>query len=89
MISVQQFQQLVAENLFGGDLAIAGLVMYAAVLAIVFAVTRDNYHVGIIVSIPLTLVFSLLGILSSEAMILLIVVAVLALALGAKKSIGE
>lgn len=78
-----------ADNLFSGDVAIAGLVMYAAVLALVFAVFRNNYHVGILISIPATLVFTLLGVLSSEAMILLIVVAVLALALGAKKSLGE
>lgn len=89
MISVQQIQEVIAENLFGGDTTIAGLAMFAIVLALVFALFRNNYHVGIIVSIPLALMFSALGVLGSELMILLIVVAVLALALGAKKSLGE
>lgn len=64
-------------------------MIFAVVLGIVFALCKKNLHTGIILTIPLALVFSLLGVLSSELMLLLIVIAVLALAMGAKKTFGD
>lgn len=88
MISIQQFQQIFADALFSGNTEIAGILMYTVVLAIVFALTKKDFHVGILVSLPLTLVFRLMGVLSTEVALLLIVIAVLALAMSAKRSIG-
>ena len=89
MISAADFQELLANSMFSGDLAIAGIVMYVAVLAIIFSIFYKTYHVALIISIPLTLVFTLLEILPTEAMVLMIVIAVLILAMGAKKTFGD
>lgn len=89
MISAADFQELLANSMFSGDLAIAGIVMYVAVLAVIFSIFYKSYHVALIISIPLTLVFNLLEILPTEAMVLMIVIAVLILAMGAKKTFGD
>lgn len=89
MINLSQFQELLANSLFGGDLSIAGIVIYAVVLAVIFVIFKKDFHIGIIISIPVTLVFSLLNIVPSEATLLMIVIAVLVLAMGAKKTFGE
>lgn len=79
MIDFQDFQGLIAEGFFNGDVVIAGLIMYTAVLGLIFGLFRNTRTV-LIISMPVTLIFSTLGILSTDLMILLIVVAVLALA---------
>ena len=89
MISASDLQEAIANSLFNGDLMIAGIIMYVVVLALVFSIFYKSYHVALIISIPLTLVFSLLGILSTDAMVLMIVIAVLILAMGAKKTFGD
>ena len=89
MISAADFQELLANSMFSGDLAIAGIVMYVAVLAVIFSIFYKSYHVALIISIPLTLVFNLLEILPTDAMVLMIVIAVLILAMGAKKTFGD
>ena len=88
MIDLAQFQELLANSLFGGDMGIAGIVIYATVLAVIFVIFKKDYHIGIIITIPVTLVFSLLGV-PSEATLLMIVIAVLILAMGAKKTFGD
>ena len=89
MISVQQFQDIFARSLFGGDLTIAGIVMYAAVLGVVFVLCKNNISTGVLLSLPVTLVFSLMGVLSPELTMLMIVIAVLALAMMAKRTFGD
>lgn len=89
MIDLAQFQELLANSLFGGDMGIAGIVIYATVLAVIFVIFKKDYHIGIIIMIPVTLVFSLLGVVPSEATLLMIVIAVLVLAMGAKKTFGD
>ena len=89
MIDLAQFQELLANSVFGGDLSIAGIVMYVAVLAVIFVIFKRDFHIGIIIMIPVTLVFSLLSVVPSEATLLMIVIAVLVLAMGAKKTFGD
>ena len=89
MIDLAQFQELLANSVFGGDMSIAGIVIYVTVLAVVFVIFKKDYHIGIIIMIPTTLVFSLLGVVPSEATLLMIVIAVLILAMGAKKTFGD
>lgn len=64
-------------------MAIAGILIYAAVMIIIFAVTRNTTH-SLLISLPITLVFSMLNILSTDLMILLIIVTVLGLAFTTK-----
>lgn len=77
------FQEIFATSFLDGDMAIAGILIYAAVMIIIFAATRNTTH-SLLISLPITLVFSMLGILSTDVMILLIIVTVLGLAVSAK-----
>lgn len=83
MLSLFDVQDLISTSFFDGDLQIAGMVMYAAVLIVVFAVSRQTTQT-LIISIPVTLIFTALGVLSTDLMVLLIVVTVLGLAFTAR-----
>lgn len=89
MITAAEFQEVLANSVFSGDMMIAGIVMYVAVLAVVFAIFYQSYHIALIVAIPVTLVFRLMDILNQETTLLMIVIAVLILAMGAKKTFGD
>ena len=82
-MNFSDFQEIFATSFLDGDLAIAGILIYAAVMIIIFAATRNTTH-SLLISLPITLVFSMLGILSTDVMILLIIVTVLGLAVSAK-----
>lgn len=84
MLSFTDIQELVSTGFFDGDLQIAGIVMYILVLVAIFALSRKTTQT-LIISLPVTLVFSILGILSTDVMILLIIVTVLGLAATAQK----
>lgn len=83
MMNFSDFQEIFATSFLDGDMAIAGILMYAAVMIIIFAATRNTMH-SLLISLPITLVFSMLGVLSTDLMILLIIVTVLGLAVSAK-----
>lgn len=83
MISFADFQEIFATSFLDGDMAIAGILIYAAVMIIIFAVTKNTTH-SLLISLPITLVFSMLNILSTDLMILLIIVTVLGLAFTTK-----
>lgn len=84
MLSFTDIQELVSTGFFDGDMQIAGIVMYILVLVAIFALSRKTTQT-LIISLPVTLVFSILGILSTDVMILLIIVTVLGLAATAQK----
>lgn len=79
MIGIFDFQDLISTEFFGGDLQLGGLVMYAFVLMLLFGLTRKTQQT-LILSIPVTLVFSTLGVLNTDLAVLLIIVTVLGLA---------
>lgn len=79
MISIQDLQELIASGFLEGNTTIAGLIMFSAVLLLIFSLMR-NIKAVLIISMPVSLIFSSLGILSVDFMILLIIVAVLGLA---------
>lgn len=62
-----------------GNLGIAGIVIYAVVLMVLFGLTRKTTQT-LVISLPVTLIFSYLGILTNDVMILMILVTVLGLA---------
>ncbi len=80
MLQFGDFQTLLADMLFGGNTTIAGLIMYTVVLGLIFAFVH-NLTATLIVSLPLTLVFSSMGIISGDLMILIIIITVLGLAM--------
>lgn len=83
MLSLFDVQDLVADSFFNGDLNLAGMVMYTLVLIVLFALTRKTQQT-LIISIPVTLIFSAIGVIPTDLMVLLIIVTVLALAFTAR-----
>lgn len=84
MISIQNIQDMIADEFFGGNLTIAGIVMYSAVMLLVFVLLKDK-QTAMIISIPVTFIFSILGIVDTNLMLLLLIVAVFGLALQSRK----
>ena len=79
MISLNDLQDLIGNSFFDGNSSIGGIVIYIAVLAVILVLSK-NINTALILSLPVTLVFTTLGILSSDVSILLIIVTVLGLA---------
>lgn len=88
MIGLTDFQTIMADTFFDGSTAIAGILMYAVVLMLVFVFLKKNLFTALLVSLPLTLVFSMLGIIGTDMMVLMIIIAALGLAMTAQKTIG-
>lgn len=84
-MNFSDFQEIFATAFLDGDMAVAGILIYAAVMIVIFAATRNTTH-SLLISLPITLVFSMLGILSTDLMILLIIVTVLGLAVSTKEA---
>lgn len=83
MLSLYDVQDLVSTSFFDGDTQIAGMCMYILVLVAIFALSRKTTQT-LIIAIPVTLVFSALGVLSIDLMVLLIIMTVLGLAFTAR-----
>lgn len=79
MITLNQFQSLLGDTFFSGSDLIAGIVIYVIVLAVILVISK-KMTTALIISLPTTYVFSLLGVLSQDVMILMIIVTVLGLA---------
>ena len=80
MISLNDLQDLIGISFFDGSSQIGGIVIYIAVLAVMLVLSKKNINTALLLSLPVTLVFTTLGILSSDVSILLIIVTVLGLA---------
>ena len=89
MIDLNQFQSLLADGLFSGNELVAGLVIFVVTLAVIFVVLKQNVFASLVVAIPVAFIYSMLGILGSEMLLLLIVICVLGLATIGKKTLGE
>ena len=81
MIGLADIQRIIADGFLNGDMMIAGLIMFSTVLAILFIIFKANVFTALLMSLPVTLVFSLMGVLSGDMTILIIIVAVLGLAI--------
>lgn len=79
MISLNDFQNLIATTFLDGNMAIAGMLLYAIVLMVVFGLTKNVFQ-SLLVGMVATMIFSALGILNTELTVLLIIVSVLGLA---------
>lgn len=79
MISIADFMQIVADTFFNGSVDLAGLSIFAIVLALMFTFSK-NAFVSLVLSIPVTLIFSSMGLLSESVTIILVIITVVALA---------
>lgn len=89
MLTIEQFQSLLGSSLFGGDAMIAGLVIFAVTLAILFVVLQKNLFASLLVAIPVTFIYSAIGVLSADLMVIMIIVCVLGLTAVGKRTLGE
>jgi hypothetical protein len=69
--------------LFNGNLTIAGLLMFSFIIGVLFALVK-NVTAVLLITLPIILVFSSLGILSGDMIIILIIITVLGLAMSAR-----
>jgi len=81
MINLTQLQGIIADAFFGGDVGIAGMVIFAVVMMVIFAIFgTEHIMLSFVMMLPITLIFSALKILPDSMAILLIIVAVAGLA---------
>lgn len=79
MIGLDDFQDILANTFLDGNLELAGVLMFIGAIALVFAVTEKTF-LALIIGMGVVLFFSMLGVLSTEITVLMIVVSVLGLA---------
>ena len=79
MISFNELIELIGNSFFDGSFEIAGVVVYIMAILGVLALTKEVL-IALIVGMGITLLFSLMGVLSTEIAILMIIVSVLGLA---------
>lgn len=87
MMNIQDIQNIIATSFFGDDMVLAGLVMFVVVLMLIFAITKNIFQ-SLLIGMAVTMIFSYMGIITGDLMILLIIVCVLGLAMSAKKAVG-
>ena len=84
MLDLNDITQILANTFFSGNVDIAGMVIFTIALAVVFIFVRKVFA-ALVISLPMAFIFSTLGIVSQELMILLVIVAVLGLAFTSRK----
>lgn len=89
MITIEQFQSLLGDSIFSGDAMVAGIVIFAVTLAVIFVILDKNVFASLLVAIPVAFVYSVLGVLSSDLMVIMIIVCVLGLVAVGKRTLGD
>lgn len=79
MIEFTEITTIVADNFFGGSVDTAGLVIFSMCLALMFALTK-NVFATLILAMPIAFIFSSMGFISEDMMMLFIIVIVIGLA---------
>lgn len=80
MISPQDLIDMLAQAFFQGNTQIAGIVVFTAVLAIIYLIfAQRNITIGLILTLPTTLIFTIMGILPQVLTILVTIVTIIAL----------
>lgn len=89
MITLNQFTDILADSLFGGNVGVAGIIIFTFTLAIIFMLMKRNTFASLVIAIPVAFVFTLLGVLATDMAVILIVICVLGLATVSKKTLGD
>ena len=87
MITLTDIQYMLGDTFFNGDLTLAGLGLFAFAIILVFVLTKNVFQ-SLVVGLILTGIFSFMGIITADMMILLIVIIVLGLAMTAKNAVS-
>lgn len=89
MIGLQDIQTILADEFCGGNFEVAGIIIFAFVMMVVFSMFHSSLFGAFAVMIPCTLIFTTLGVLSTTATIVMIIVAVLGLGVIARRSVVD
>lgn len=84
MLSLQEIQELIANEFLDGSMELAGIGIFLVAVLAVFALSNRNTYMALIVGMGVTIMFSLMGVLSTEVTVLMIIVSVLGLAYSAR-----
>lgn len=87
MITLNDIQYIISD-FFNGDLTLAGLAMFAVLIVIIFALTKNVFQ-SLVIGLIATGIFSYMRILTNDMMILLIIVIVLGLAMTARNVVSH
>lgn len=87
MITLTDIQYMLGDTFFNGDMSLAGLGLFAFALILVFVLTKNVFQ-SLIIGLVLTGIFSFMGIVTSDMMVLLIIVIVLGLAMTARTAVS-
>lgn len=88
--SLQDLQTIIAQNFFAGDVGIAGMILFTGVLAFVFVFfARKNLLVGFAIMLPVTMIFTTLGVLPETMAVLLVIIAVIGLSKMVRDNLAE
>lgn len=79
MLSFNDIQELMADTFFDGSTEIAGIVIFITAILGILAITRNPFY-ALVTGMGVTLLFTTIGILSTNIAILMIIVSVLGLA---------
>ena len=86
--NVSDIQSVLAETMFSGDMTLAGLAIFASVMIVMFAAfSRKNILLPFAAMIPITVMFSLMGIVPDSMAIILTLISVLVIAAKAKEAL--
>lgn len=87
MITLADIQYMLGDSFFNGDLTLAGLALFGIAIILVFALTKNVFQ-SLVIGLIATGIFSYMGVLSSDMMILLIIVIVLGMAMTARNAVS-
>ena len=84
---IADIQNALANSMFGGDSSIAGMAIFAVVMATIFVAFKRNVLVPFAIMIPIVVVFSTMGIVPSSMAIILTLISVLVIAAKAREAL--
>ena len=87
MITLSDIQYMLGDSFFNGDLTLAGLALFGIAIILVFVLTKNVFQ-SLVIGLIATGIFSYMGALSSDMMVLLIIVIVLGLAMTARSAVS-
>lgn len=87
MITLTDIQYMLGDTFFNGDMTLAGLGLFAVAIVLIFVLTKNVFQ-SLVLGLVITGIFSFMGIITGDMMILLIVVIVLGLAMTARNAVS-
>lgn len=90
MISLQDIQDIIAQEFFNGNASIAGIVLYMAVMAVVVVFfAQKNLILAFALMLPVTLVFSIMGVLPEAFTLIMMIVFLIGVGMKFKQTYSE